>query len=183
MGTALIAYASTHGHTASVAERVRDVLARNGTVATLAEVGEESDPDPSGFDAAVLAGSVHAGEHQASLRTWARHHAESLNGMPTIFLSVSLTAAEDVEDEEARRTVQAHIDDFLEETGWRATDTLAVAGALQFSRYNFFTRTLMRLILRRGGHAEEAGTDHVYTDWEALEAFATEFAERAGLGG
>jgi menaquinone-dependent protoporphyrinogen oxidase len=92
-------------------------------------------------------------------------------------VSVSLTAADD--SEEARTTTWRLIDDFIEETGWTPRRSVAVAGALQYLEYDVFTRTLMRLMMRRGGHPTDAFRDYVYTDWDAVERFAREVAAMA----
>jgi menaquinone-dependent protoporphyrinogen oxidase len=68
------------------------------------------------------------------------------------------------------------IDDFLAETEWRPERSVAIAGALQYREYNVFTRTLMRLMMRRGCHPTDTSQDYVYTDWEAVEHFGREFA-------
>ena len=42
--------------------------------------------------------------------------------------------------------------------------------------YNVFTRTLMRLMMRRGGHPTDTSHDYDYTDWDAVERVDREFA-------
>ena len=40
-----------------------------------------------------------------------------------------------------------------------------------------FTRTLIRLMMRRARHTTDTSQDHEYTDWGAVERFGREFAE------
>jgi len=54
-------------------------------------------------------------------------------------------------------------------------DKLFVAGAILYSQYGVFERILMRLIMRRKGHGD-VKWDQEYTDWEAVAAFAKDFA-------
>jgi menaquinone-dependent protoporphyrinogen oxidase len=93
---------------------------------------------------------------------------------PSAFFSVSLTAADDTD--EAREATQRCIDDFLAETGWTPARSVAIAGALQYREYSVFTRTLVRLMMRRGGHPTDTSHDYDYTDWDAVERFGREFA-------
>ena len=179
----LIVYASSHGHTARIASRMAGVLRDGGGTVDLREVGEAADLSPAGYDAAIVAGSIHAGHHQRSLVDWAKHHATALNGMPSAFFSVSLGAAEDTD--ESREATRKYIDDFLDDTGWTPGRTEAIAGSLQYREYDFATRILMRLLMRRGGHPADVSKDYDYTDWEAVERFARELGaapERAGSG-
>lgn len=177
MASVLVAYASTHGQTAKIASRVGDRIRADGLDAALVDIGGGSDPDPAGHDGAVLAASVHRGAHQPEAVAWARRHATGLAERPSAFLSVSLTAADDGED--ARAATKRLIEEFAAETGWTPTRAVSVAGALQYREYDVFTRTLMRLLMRRGGHPTDASRDYDYTDWDALERFASEFGALA----
>lgn len=175
----LVLYASTHGHTAKVADRIGDVLRRGGVAARVRPLGKDAIRiDPSEFDAYILAGSVHGGHHQHEVMEWISEHRTTLCTHPSAFVSVSLTAADDTD--EARATCRSMIDDVLDQTGWIPSETLAVAGALQFEEYGLPTRVLMRLIARR--HEQQSGVpvdlhhDTDYTDWDAVERFAEAFA-------
>jgi menaquinone-dependent protoporphyrinogen oxidase len=175
MAGVLLIYATTHGHTRKVAERVAAVLAERGRDVELMEAGGDADPDPAAFDAVIAAGSIHRERHQPELAEWARRHRDALAAMPTAFISVSLTAAE--ETEEAREATKRCIENFADETGWTPRRSVPVAGALQYLEYDGFTRTLMRLMMRRGGHPTDASRDYDYTDWKALDRLAAELAE------
>jgi menaquinone-dependent protoporphyrinogen oxidase len=178
----LVAYASTHGHTAKIADRIGDVLRARGCPARARPLGGNGPRlDLSQFDAVIVGASVHAGHHQREVVEWISEHRTTLSGHPSAFFSVSLTAADDTD--EARAATRSMIDDVLVETGWTPQETVAFAGALQFKEYNLPTRVLMRLIARRIEH--QTGTpvdvheDTDYTDWAAVDHFAEAFA--AGL--
>ena len=53
-----------------------------------------------------------------------------------------------------------------------------VAGALQYTKYNWFIRWVMRRIVSRAGGDTDTSRDYEYTDWKDLELFAHEFASR-----
>ena len=55
---------------------------------------------------------------------------------------------------------------------------VSVAGALQYREYDFFTRTLMRLLMRHEGHPTDTSQDYDYTDWDAVEKLGDDFARR-----
>jgi len=79
------------------------------------------------------------------------------------------------EDEEAVAAAREYLDSFVEETGWQPTICASFAGAILYSHYGTFERILMRLIMRRKGHGD-VKWDQEYTDWEAVAAFAKDFA-------
>jgi menaquinone-dependent protoporphyrinogen oxidase len=175
----LVLYASTHGHTAKIAERIGAVLVDGGINANVRgvhEYGEQSHL--SEYDGVIVGASVHAGHHQNEMLGWLGHHHARLSAMPSAFFSVSLTAADDTD--EARATTRELIDDVLDATGWLPRETVAFAGALQFKEYNLPTRVIMRLMARRIEHQTGAQVDvHEdtdYTDWAAVDHFARAFA-------
>lgn len=174
MSKFLIAFASTHGHTAKIATRIAAVLSAGGDAVDVKTDLASTNPSVTDYDAVIVGWSIHAGNHQDELIRWARGHGPSLNMTPSAFFSVSLSAAEDAD--EARATVQGYLDDFEELTGWTPRLRTAIAGALRYPEYNFATRLIMRVMMRRGDHPTNIRREYDYTDWDAVEAFARECA-------
>jgi len=164
----LILYASSEGQTRKVARHVLDRLAAAGHAAELIAAPDAVDLTPAGFDAAILAGSVHAGRYQTPLVDWARVHAAGLQALPSLFVSVSLSAAGDDADdwEGLRNCVRA----LAAETGWTPGRVEHVAGAFRFREYDFFRYWAMRWIASARDEAVRPGRDKEYTDWAKLDA-------------
>lgn len=174
--TALVLWASEHGHTEKIAARIAEVLRREGVDARVQRAGHGADPSPADHDGVVIAASVHRGAHQHEVVEYARRHRTLLSARPSAFVSVSLTAADDAT--ESRDATQQLIDEFLDETGWIPETTISVAGALQYREYDFVTRLVMRLIASRYEADTDTAHDHEYTDWDAVERFAASFGAR-----
>lgn len=179
-----VLYATREGHTREVAERVVARLRENGLTATAADARALPDDFALGrAGAAILAASVHAGQHEREMQDFVRSHLEALRAIPTAFLSVTLSQAgvqrEDASPEEHAkfvRDVDSMAHKFVEQTGWEPTHLVPVAGALRYSRYNFFVRLIMKRIARQAGGSTDTSRDHDYTDWQALETFVDEFS-------
>jgi menaquinone-dependent protoporphyrinogen oxidase len=171
----LVLFASTHGHTHKIAERIGERLVGEGLVPSVRSVKEYGSVcDLGKYDGAIIAASVHGGHHQKEMVAFVAPHHTQLNAMPSAFVSVSLTAADD--NDEAREAVRGLIDDVLDDTQWTPRATLPVAGALQFEEYGLPTRVLMRLIARRHDSEVDLHHDTDYTDWAAVDRFARDFA-------
>lgn len=182
MAHVLVIYSTTHGHTGKIADEIASGLRAAGARADSIPVEDVTEADLERSDAVVVGASVHGGKHQQRMIDWAREHAEWLNGRPSMFFSVSLSAAEDTED--SQRAVAYYLRDFAAETGWdHPTIARSFAGALQYREYDPFTRLVMRLMMRRGGHPTDASHDFEYTDWEAVKASAAEFADAVAEAG
>lgn len=172
----LLAYATTEGQTRKVAEFADDRLTGLGHQVSVVPVGEAAAPLPA-FDAAVLAGSVHLGRFQSPLEAFARRAAPALNACPSLFLSVSLSAAgDDPEDWAGLERILAR---FTEDTGFRPGRVVHVAGAFRFSEYDFFRSWAMRWIASQKGVSVDPRTDLELTDWPALERDVTDWAATA----
>jgi menaquinone-dependent protoporphyrinogen oxidase len=177
----LVLYASTHGHTEKIAQRIGAVLRERDVSTRVCEVGTFGGSlDPEDFDGVIVGASIHMGHHQRAILDWIEARRMTLDGLPSAFFSVSLTAADDTD--EARASTRELIDQMIEETGWTPTTTAAFAGAFQFVEYNLPTRVLMHLIAKRHEDHVDVHEDIDYTDWAAVERFAADFAATALRG-
>lgn len=171
---ALVVYASTHGHTAKIAARIAQGMRAQGLEVDLRDVASAADTQPASYDVVVVGASLHKEHHQKEIADWVIARREALEERPSLFLSVSLSAAEDTE--EANASTQRCIDEFCAQTGWTPGRTEPIAGCLQYREYDVFTRQLMRLLMRRMGHPTDVSRDYDYTDWDAVDLLAREVA-------
>jgi menaquinone-dependent protoporphyrinogen oxidase len=170
----LILYASTHGQTEKIASKLAISMGLKDLDVVTKDVHKNAEESPDGFDAIVLAASIHAGHHQREMVNWVHRNIDSLSARPNAFVSVSLSNAE--EDEEARAQGLKYIEDFIRDTRWYPDHTEPVAGALLYREYNPFTRTLMKLIMKKGDHPTDGSHDYEYTDWDELARFGQELS-------
>ena len=176
MAKILLVYGTTEGHTAQIAQRMAESMRAGGHEVDVRDSKEvRRSTVENGYDGVLVGGSVHAGEHQSSVREFVRRNRDLLQRLPSAFFSVSLTAVE--VDEEARQETRAMVDKFVRETGWQPSRVEAIAGALVYSQYNIFIRQIMKLISRHQRGPTDTSQDYDYTDWEAVAKFAREFAD------
>ncbi|MGI9335811.1 MAG: flavodoxin domain-containing protein [Gammaproteobacteria bacterium] len=170
----LIAYATTEGHTRRIAEFMTERIEGAGHEVDLVDTAtpEAALLTPI-YVGAIVGGSVHQGHHQSSLEHFVKDNASWLNAIPIAAFSVSLCAATGDEDDDAE--AQRLLDDFVDECGLTAGLKGCFAGALLYSKYDFFKRFVMRLIARREGGATDTSQDYVYTDWDEVGRFVDEF--------
>jgi menaquinone-dependent protoporphyrinogen oxidase len=174
---ALVLYASTHGHTAKIATRLAQAMREGGLAADVLEISTAADADPAGYDLVVVGASLHKEHHQPEIVDWVKAHRTALEHVANVFVSVSLSAAEDTDA--ARMATQSCVDEFCEDTGWTPNRTECIAGCLQYREYDVFTRQLMRLLMKRMGHPTDASHDYDYTDWDSVDRLGREVAELA----
>jgi menaquinone-dependent protoporphyrinogen oxidase len=177
MNSFLVLYRSKHGQTGKIAEHIAADLRSAGHEATVQSLEVADVLALDTYDAIVIGSSIHAGHHAHDTLEWIRHHAHTLNRMRTAAFSVSLSAVDDTD--EGREHTQAFLGDLLADTGWTPQLSTTFAGALQYREYDVFTRLLMRLMMKKGGHPTDTSRDYDYTDWDAVSAFAADVAALA----
>lgn len=175
MAKVLIVYGTSESRTALIAKRMASVLSERGhRVSAFDARSAPHNFSPDGFEAVIAAGSVHYGRHQHCLRRFIRRHAAVLRGMPSAFVSVSLSRSRADGRGEAERLAHR----FATATGWRPDEVAVFGGAIAYTRYSAFKRILMRSIMNARGGPTNTRRDWEFTDWRAVEGFARGFAAR-----
>ena len=163
----LIGYATTEGQTRKICRHVADHLIDGGHSVELLPLSEADDPGVARFDRVILGASVHLGHYQQALSDFVADAATSLATLPTLFLSVSLSAAgHDAEDWRGLETIA---EEMIEATGWTPDRVEQVAGAYTPSRYDIIRRFAMRRIIAAKDPGQDLTADREYTDWTGLD--------------
>jgi menaquinone-dependent protoporphyrinogen oxidase len=181
----LVLFATRHGHTRKVAEFIGECLSKRGLTVDLRDIATDPQPLLAEYGAAILVSPVHAGKHAKAIVTFAHRHRAQLEVLPSAFVSVNMTqatldsaTATDEIRRQALENLHEELGTFIDRSGWHPRHTLSAAGALSYTRYNWFLRWVMKRIARSQGNTTDTSRDHVYTDWAGVEAFVTAFATR-----
>jgi menaquinone-dependent protoporphyrinogen oxidase len=175
----LIVYGTTEGHTRKIAEFLAEQLKRRGRDVDLIDSATPAAAQVQPiYAAAIVAGSVHQGKYQSTLAHFVKQNRGWLKTLPCAFVSASLSAV--MADEHARRELERIALEFYADTGWTPGVTQHVAGALLYTKYDYFKRLLMRLIAKQRGGETDASRDYEYTDWNTLSAFVDDFLKATG---
>ena len=172
---ALIAYATTEGQTAHIADELRTRLEALGVTVTTMDL-ERTNPDAGAYDTVVVAASVHLGKYQKEVGRFVDAWVDSLNTTPSWFIGVSFSEATG-DKPGGHEAAQAMIDAFLNEHGWRPTGSLSLAGAIKYRDYNVLKRMMMKKIVGEAGMETDTSRNWEYTNWDAVDRLAREIAE------
>ena len=170
----LIAYGTTEGHTARIAEYIADVIRGQGHEADALDLKRSRDALMDSYDATIVGGSIHMGKHDAHLRDFVQRNRAALERLPSAFFSVSLAAHGDMEN------ARAYVENFEQETGWRPAHVGFFGGALLYRQYGFLKRLIMKRIVhsKPGNLSLDTSHDHEYTEWHEVKRFAEDFLQR-----
>ena len=175
MSRILVLYGTTEGHTRKVANAIGDTLRTGGLDVDVVHV-DDTEPDPARYAGVIVAASVHSGHYQKPIVSWIRAHAADLNRIPSAFVSVCLAVLS--KNEAGRKEADAIPQRLLAATGWHPSQIKIVAGALLYTRYNFFIRWVMKRIVAVAGGDTDTSRDYEYTDWADVRLFAEDFGRR-----
>jgi menaquinone-dependent protoporphyrinogen oxidase len=180
MSRILVVYSTTDGHTAKVAREIGVALREAGADAHVL-IARPGMTDLSGYDAVIVAASLHGGRFQRAVRRWVHASRDVLQRKPSAFVAVCLMVRNP--SEKAQRGLAEIIERFVGAEGWRPTWIKPVAGALPYTRYSWLKRFVMKRIAARTGNDTDTTRDFDYTDWPAVRAFAAGIAASvAGKG-
>lgn len=173
MARFLLIYSTTDGHTREICERIQAVLSDRGHAVTLQAIEDAGDTDLEPFDKIVLGASIRYGRHGKPVYAFIAAHAQTLAAKPNAFFSVNLVARK---PEKRSADSNPYLRKFLREIAWRPRQLTVFAGKLDYPRYRFWDRQIIRLIMwmTKGPTDPTAVVD--FTDWAEVDAFA----ERVG---
>ena len=168
----LIVYGTGEGQTRKISRFIESVLEDNGLQATIADATEEP-PSTKDYDWIFVGSSIHMHRYSDAVKAYIMKHAEDLSNKPSVFFSVCMAIASDIEEEheEVRKIAQ----DFLKATGWDPQQVWHIAGAIKYTRYDYFKRLVMRMIAQKQGGSTDTSKDHEYTNWEELKSLTEKF--------
>ena len=168
----LVVYGTTEGQTRKIGEKVADRLSSHGHDTAVRNSSRwQEDFRVDTFDKVIVAGSVHERKHQRDLEMFVMANRAKLQAKPTLFLSVSLSAAFPGGEAEARD----YIDKFVEYTEWKPSRVLTVAGAIRYEEYDYFMEQIVHHVVLEGREHDQGEGDREFTDWDALYSVVDDF--------
>jgi menaquinone-dependent protoporphyrinogen oxidase len=169
---ALVVFHTVEGQSARVATAIATELWSRGIDADVWDTA--AAPAPDAYDGVVVGDAIRMEHHSRALRRYLREHHDALAIRPLGLFQVSMTSAND--DAEHTETAARLADELIAEVDLHPDVVGLLAGRLAYSQYGWLTRRIMRRISRREGRDTDTSHDHEYTNWEAVEQFADEFA-------
>ena len=160
-------YATVDGHTHKICNRLRDVLQQSDQEVDLHNI-EDFNGDLSGYERVIIGASIRYGVHDKKIIELINTRQAELEDKRTAFFSVNLVARK---PEKSTPETNPYVIKFFKKISWRPDMTETFAGMLEYPRYSFFDRTMIRLIMWMTKGPTDPKTVKEYTNWEKVEAF------------
>lgn len=168
MSRILVLYSTVDGHTLRICERLRGSPALAGHDVTLLDLNKNLGIELTSYDKVVVGASVRYGKHRPNVDAFMRARRMELEAKCCAFFSVNIVARK------ANRNspdTNPYVKKLVGLIGWRPPLLEVFAGKLDYPRYTFRDRHVIRLImlLTRGPTDPAAVVE--FTDWNRVETF------------
>jgi menaquinone-dependent protoporphyrinogen oxidase len=166
----LILHSTVDGHTARICERLKAAAERDGHAVALAALQPSLDADLAPFDAVVIGASIRYGRHRPYVAGFMRARRAELEARRCAFFTVNIVARKAAKNSP---DTNPYMKKFLKQIGWRPPLLAVFAGKLDYPRYGFWDRQIIRFImlLTRGPTDPTAVVE--FTDWNRVDEFAS----------
>ena len=169
MSKILVVYSTTDGHTRRICERLQQVMAQQGHTATVVPLAQADALDLPGFDKIVIGASIRYGKHQPMVKQFIERHQALLESKANAFFSVNIVARK---PEKNQPGTNPYLIKFLRTLTWQPKLLGVFAGKLDYPRYRFVDRFMIRLIMLMTNGPTDPKAVIEFTDWQQVEAFA-----------
>jgi menaquinone-dependent protoporphyrinogen oxidase len=164
----LILYSTTDGHTRRICERLQRVIEGQGHQVTLVDLEAGPDFDLAPFDKLVIGARIRYGRHSPRVAEFVNRYRKFLVDKPSAFFSVNIVARK---PEKNRPETSPYVRRFLSQVSWRPTQAAVFAGKLDYPKYGFWDRTIIRFIMWMTRGPTDPATVVEFTDWGEVDAF------------
>jgi menaquinone-dependent protoporphyrinogen oxidase len=174
MSKTLIVYSTTDGQTRKICERLQQLAQAQGQEVTLVSVSEQPTIDPADFDRVVIGASIRYGHHSPQIVEYIDRHQKALESRPNAFFSVNLVARKPGKD---TPETNPYLRSFLKKIAWRPERVAVFAGKLDYPRYGFWDRAIIRMIMLITQGPTDPTAVVEFTEWERVDSFGRMIAQ------
>lgn len=179
MASILLIYSTTDGHTLEICERLQQVMERLGHQVTLTSVEDALGVDLASFDRIVLGASIRYGKHHKKVYEFIERNQAFLERKPNAFFSVNVVARK---PEKNRPETNPYLQKFLRQISWQPHELAVFAGKIDYPRYGFWDRQMIRLIMWITKGPTDPQTVIDFTDWGQVDDFGHQLAKLGEKG-
>ena len=171
-----IFFASHFGHTRKIAGRLADLISASGVPSSASDIAE-SYPNEAKIrsdEPCVLISAVRYGKHLPIATKLLGEIAPLTPKKPLVLLSVNLTARK---PQKRSATGNTYVRKWIAKSGAKPVLAEAIAGNLDYPRYNFFDKTMIRFIMSMSDGPTDGVSVIDYTPWAHVEELARKISE------
>ena len=165
----LFLFSTTDGHTKTICFYLQRAIENDMVSVTVTSIEEVISVDLLSFDKIVIGASIRYGKHSKSIYDFIETKQALLTEKPSAFFSVNLVARKPEKD---TPETNPYVKKFLNQISWKPDVAAVFAGKLEYRRYGFIDRTMIRLIMWMTKGPTDPKANIEFTDWRKVDSFA-----------
>lgn len=174
----LILYSSCDGQTLKISQRLLSHFDDPNAITLFDLNDSENWPAPNDFQQVIIGASIRYGKLRPAVYQYISKYQNILNDKSNAFFLVCLTARK---PEKCNTETNVYFQKFLKLSQWKPQQTAIFAGALQYSRYNWWQTRIIQLIMKITGGSTDTDKDIEFTDWCKVDEFAQVLKQQNSL--
>lgn len=174
MATTLLIYSTHDGQTLKVCQHLEASLQAKGELIDLKSLADCTSLDWNKYSKVIIGASIRYGHLNKALYGFIKQYQAELEQRKNGFFCVNLTARK---PEKNTPETNMYMKKFLELSPWQPQMQAVFAGALLYSKYGFFDKFMIRLIMKMTGGETDTSKDIEYTDWAKVDVFSAQIAK------
>jgi menaquinone-dependent protoporphyrinogen oxidase len=168
MSNIIIIYSTTDGHTREICSYLEQVVEAFGDQVTLLDIDDADETDLKSFDKIVIGASIRYGKHGKKIYRFIERNLKLLDDRPNAFFSVNVVARKPAK---RQPHTNPYLKKFLREITWKPKTLAVFAGKIDYPRYSFWDRNIIRLIMWMTKGPTDPSLTVDFTDWQQVEGF------------
>lgn len=168
MNTIGIIYSTVDGQTLKICKKIEEYLQNKNATVTLFSI-EDFKENILSFDKLIIGASIRYGVHNEKVIKFINTNKPELDSIKTAFFSVNLVARK---PEKNTPATNPYVIKFFKKINWKPTYVEVFAGNLDYSKYPFFDRIMIQLIMWMTKGPTDSNAKIEYTDWDKVEKFS-----------
>ena len=165
----LVLYSSVEGQTLKIINHITKSLEDD---ISMFDLDLNPTIDFSQFDKILIGASIRYGNLRKNIIEFMNTNKEQIDALPNAFFLVCLTARK---PEKSEPDNNAYMLKFDKVSAWEPRLKAVFAGALLYSRYNWWQTLLIQLIMKMTGGSTDKSQDIELTDWSRVDVFIKDF--------
>ena len=170
---AILIYSSIDGHTLKISEYLREKC-KAVISFELKSIHDVKSINLNKYEIIIVGASIRYGKHSSEIAKLVNDNLEIFNNKKTAFFSVNAVARKSGKNLASNNP---YIIKFLSKTKWKPNITAAIAGKIDYPKYKFFEKMIIRFIMFITKGPTDTSKSYEFTDWLKVDEFAAELNE------
>ena len=163
----LIVFSSFDGHTINICEHILKKLQTNH-YPKLMNLKDAKKIDLEEAEKIIVGASIRYGAHHKDLYSFIEKYKDIIEVKENAFFSVNAVARK---PEKNKPETNPYIKKFLKRTSWKPKVLGVFAGKIDYPKYNFFDKQMIRLIMWITKGPTDPKKTYEFTNWNDVDEF------------